>query len=634
MTQEKSSESHGKSKFTLITFILGVITVVVFIAVLGWFLRILQRDMIGSEVFLILGILIPIIILIVGLVLELKRKISPKKTLLLSLGSFLLTGLIAIAAIGFDLNLEMENLQHFQFVVFMVVLALVSILCILIYGTIKVRLRPSHLKITTILFAVFSLIFLIGNGVFIGLVNTQVFVGTIHKGTGYTEGPWATWQGNTNDSITITWLTAEKNSSKLMYGTDPNNLNLIFSDPVHRNLHKAVLTGLQPNTTYYYRIPENFVTNHSTSLFQFRTSSSASTYMRFAVVGDKQPTSEDLLRSNGFVADGIIAGNYDFVCQVGDLAGAGTEMGDWHNTFQSLARIGARSPLMMAIGNHDWNGIQGAANWRQLFSYDLVSPMGASYYSFDYGNAHFVMIDNFELFYRMSEAQLKWIEQDITKAKAQGKWVFTFFHLSIMTTATSGFYDGLQRQLVPIFDRTGVDAVFYGHDHHYEHYNYTYGTNDLVFSESDIPSNKSVQYFCTGGGGANLEVSYGVLEMGNSKFNVERFNRTSQQYQNVVYEKRAWNASRYVTNPGFAINYTQYSETGKHDGKYYYHAPEIEAYANFTTDYGFTYSEQAYHFMDIEINGDQCIIRAVYPNGQVLSGPNGAYKQEFILQKK
>jgi hypothetical protein len=461
-----------------------------------------------------------------------------------------------------------------------------------------------------------------------------VYVPTITNGVGHNVGPWATFHNNTEDSITITWLTKNKNKTVLYYGTEPDNLNLVFNDNNNVFLHKAVLTGLKANKTYYYRIPEAFDNNHTSTLFKFKTGSAGTTKFRFAVVGDKQPDADHLMVSNEFVARGVVNGSYDFVLNTGDLATSGMNMKNWYDTLLSLSLIGATSPLQMAIGNHDWSGIGGSTNWRTLFPYPFVSGGTASYYSFDYGNAHFVSVDNFEILDQIGEGQLRWIEEDIRDAKARGKdWIFVFFHLSIFTSATSGFHEGLKRLLLPVFDKEGVDAVFYGHDHHYEYANYTYGGNGLVFSPDHTWDHKPVQYFCTGGGGANLEVDYGLFTRDPSNYQLKWYNTATSAYETRYYVKNIWNKERYVENPSFTQHYTQYSKDGEHDGKYYYHAPAIESYANFTSDFGTVYGEQAYHYMEIIIDGKTCTIRALYPNGALMTGPGGAYRQEIVLTK-
>jgi calcineurin-like phosphoesterase family protein len=341
-----------------------------------------------------------------------------------------------------------------------------------------------------------------------------------------------------------------------------------------------------------------------------------------------------LIRTGGLVADGLINGSFDFICQLGDATDSGGKPEDWHWLMESFSRFGANTPTMAVIGNHDWSGISGSTNWGQIFSYPYAGDGISKYYSFDYLNAHFVMIDNFEAFYTISDTQLKWIQNDIQNAHKRGQqWVFAMFHLSMLTMSTSGWYSELQAQLMPIFDKEAVDGVFFAHDHDYQHYNFTYGDNGLLFDSEHNWAHHPVQYFCTGGGGADLEVDYGVLTKGSSTYSVNWYNTSLKDYQTINYIENSWNSSRFVSHDDFYVNYSQYLDSGIHNNKYYYYYPEYEDYSELAGVMGFDYGEQAYHFIQIEINGKTCKISATYPNGVVLSGPGGINPQQWILSK-
>ena len=74
-----------------------------------------------------------------------------------------------------------------------------------------------------------------------------------------------------NGSATITWSTNELSTSRVDYGTDSGALNLNFSAPALVTAHSLALSGLLPNTTYYYRVTSaDAATNqfHSTSSVQ------------------------------------------------------------------------------------------------------------------------------------------------------------------------------------------------------------------------------------------------------------------------------------------------------------------------------------------------------------------------------
>ena len=63
-----------------------------------------------------------------------------------------------------------------------------------------------------------------------------------------------TASSNNGGSATITWTTDEPSDSRVEYGTSPTALTSNASDAALVTSHSLTLTGLAPNTTYYYRI--------------------------------------------------------------------------------------------------------------------------------------------------------------------------------------------------------------------------------------------------------------------------------------------------------------------------------------------------------------------------------------------
>ena len=58
----------------------------------------------------------------------------------------------------------------------------------------------------------------------------------------------------TDNTALVTWTTDEPATSRIEYGIDPANLNLNASSAALVTSHSLNLTGLAPNTTYYYQI--------------------------------------------------------------------------------------------------------------------------------------------------------------------------------------------------------------------------------------------------------------------------------------------------------------------------------------------------------------------------------------------
>ena len=66
-------------------------------------------------------------------------------------------------------------------------------------------------------------------------------------------------------TATITWDTNEASDSRVDYGTSPNSLTSTASSPGLGTSHSVELTGLDPNTTYHYRVTSVDAATNSTT---------------------------------------------------------------------------------------------------------------------------------------------------------------------------------------------------------------------------------------------------------------------------------------------------------------------------------------------------------------------------------
>jgi hypothetical protein len=439
----------------------------------------------------------------------------------------------------------------------------------------------------------------------------------------YNDGPWVTWNGNPATEACISWLTSSRSETSLLIGNSTANITATRTGTGNAFLHKVFLSGLTPNTTYYYKIPVDFSQAHASTTFSFKTAPATQQAFKFTVSGDKQPSNTaGMLHFNAKVVDGIMAEDPDFAMMLGDYASNGDYISDWHYTLESLARLGGTTPLGLAIGNHDEGSMNGQ-NFADMFTYDYENLSRGKYYAFNYSNAHFLVIDTPALGGTYSAQQLAWIEADLVAANASTNWKFVFFHYTLMSTGGCNMDYSLQSKLVPLFDKYQVDAVFYGHDHFYEHYNYTYGNENLVHDASHTWAHKPVQYFTTGGGGANLEAySYGLLSRTESIVTRTWYNLTLGSTQAITYAFKSWAKNEFYTHAGDASP----------DDKVYYQLPANPSQPEIK-HFGYTYGENSYHYMLIEINGNTCTVSARHVDGSLMSGPNNAYPQQYVLTR-
>ena len=196
----------------------------------------------------------------------------------------------------------------------------------------------------------------------------------------------------------------------------------------------------------------------------------------FVVVGIVQPA----LASNGFhfavlsdrtgghvegvyprVIEEIARLNPDFVVTVGDqIEGYTDDMvranAEWDTIVAFLD--GLDCPVYLTAGNHDIWSDDSEKIYRDRTGY---SP----YYSFDHGNAHFVVLDNsrLESWSDVGPEQLQWLRADLDAA-SDAEHVFVFAHKPLWTQTLAL---GLNDPLHDILAAHAVDVHFTGHVHLY-----------------------------------------------------------------------------------------------------------------------------------------------------------------------
>lgn len=178
----------------------------------------------------------------------------------------------------------------------------------------------------------------------------------------------------------------------------------------------------------------------------------------FVIYGDHRSGSGDALVHRLFVKK-IIEARPDFVLHTGDLVVNAHRGRHWRHLFRELHPLVSRIPFMPSKGNHDES---------KTDCYEYFFPVNGknSYYSFDYRGVTFIALDS-QINFRRGSSQYRFLEK-ILQAKRPEDPIIVFFHLPAFSFAAHGSDRMVQRHLVPLFSRYGVDVVFSGHDHGYQ----------------------------------------------------------------------------------------------------------------------------------------------------------------------
>jgi hypothetical protein len=390
-----------------------------------------------------------------------------------------------------------------------------------------------------ILITIFMFFLVIFNGAFIFAGIQYLFVTPSARSNFiWDTGPFLTWTDNTATSITITWITKDPTQTQMQYSTIPEEPEAWITKigQSSTKMHRITLNNLFPNTTYYYSLT-NF--EHNRRIFNFTTAplAGAQNPFRFLVFGDSQ--------NGGGMSTGVFAnftesalqsGPYQFSIHVGDLIDQGNDLRSWKYTMDLVSRLSTNAPFQSCVGNHDLgsnfnndpephkNYPDQGANWLYFFDYPYVTagnpytPFQNRYYSFTYDNAYFLAIDSEQIGnFDAKSSQAKWIEEELRKASENSNidWIFCYLHRPVFSQyegAGSAFRYFTEKGnhyewLCPLFDKYGVDAVFQGHVHDYQAYNWSL-TPEVPFynptlhpwvENADPLTDHSTLYFVTGG---------------------------------------------------------------------------------------------------------------------------------------
>ncbi|NOY79274.1 MAG: metallophosphoesterase family protein [Calditrichaeota bacterium] len=309
------------------------------------------------------------------------------------------------------------------------------------------------------------------------------------------------------DGVTVLWETVYPSKGKVQFGQKGRLNEEVFEQGPPVTLHAVTLVGLTPNSDYSYRVVSGDV---ASPVWTVHTKNPEATSLKFVVYGDNRSfprVHENLVRL-------VAQEKPTLVFNVGDVVSSGHVLSQWVDEyFYPLRFFSGFVPSYISIGNHEYGGywdIRRVPPFERYVRHPLTTTGSTEYwYSFDYGNAHFIVLDpnksDGPLGNRIppGSQQYEWFKNDVEKAKKSAEWIFVFFHEPPYSECWSGgYYDGephLRQEIVPLIEANRVAIVFSGHTHDYER-----GKPHPPYDPKTGTGNNAA-YIITGGGGSNLD---------------------------------------------------------------------------------------------------------------------------------
>jgi predicted phosphodiesterase len=334
----------------------------------------------------------------------------------------------------------------------------------------------------------------------------------------------ATWVAEYKNNNTNDWIKAI-NQTTTKIAVAGNEQFWIYS---------TSFSSLIPGTTFSYRVSKNGSIVFTAEAKSLKAPEQS---YRMIITGDIASGSKQAAR----IANGMYNSNPDMIAIAGDIVYTRGLISEYKTRYwpvynKDIADSGGapllRSiPFLAAVGNHDaitrdLDAYPGALAYYHYWEQPLNGPDGKeggtlvptlkasdanrkafidgagekypkmSNFSFDYGNAHWTVLDS-NPYVEWSDSLLKdWVIKDLASAQ-NATWRFVLMHHPGFNSSKAHYEQQQMRLLSPIFEKGKVDIVFAGHVHNYQRsYPMTFtpvnNGNQLVAGANNIKTGKIV----------------------------------------------------------------------------------------------------------------------------------------------
>ena len=258
----------------------------------------------------------------------------------------------------------------------------------------------------------------------------------------------------------------------------------------YRLFYKAELTDLEAGTEYLYRIGSKSKEDFS-EFYSFKTEKEEENSFSMIAVTDPQGRIMEEYDYYAKTLNTALGECNDpaFILNCGDFTDNAYYDDWWRYFFESSKGTCEGIPLMTAVGNHDVRG-----DSVKFYNYHFNNPQNAkgladnfvpsegttitmaacikyldnTVYSFDYGNAHFAVVNTGSDHGDATELlslQKEWLKNDFENTDK--KWKVLITHRGVYVEKVRNTSVAPKDAFLDIIDECGVDLVIEGHDHTY-----------------------------------------------------------------------------------------------------------------------------------------------------------------------
>ena len=294
-----------------------------------------------------------------------------------------------------------------------------------------------------------------------------------------TRGPYL--QLGSATGVVIRWRTDVPTDGRVRYGASPSALTNIAGPSTVRTEHAVRLTGLTPDTLYYYSIGNTtqvLAGGDSSHFFVTAPTPGVAQPTRIWVIGDSGTADANAAAVRDAYLNFTGTRHTDLWLMLGDNAyESGTDAEYQNAVFNMYPTLLRQSVLWPTLGNHDSVSSDSASQsgpYFDIFSLPRNAEAGGvasgteAYYSFDFGNIHFIVLDSSESSRAPNGAMLTWLTSDL--AATTQPWIIAYWHHPPYSKGADGSHNSdtdprqkeMRQNVLPILEAGGVDLVLDG----------------------------------------------------------------------------------------------------------------------------------------------------------------------------
>ena len=297
-----------------------------------------------------------------------------------------------------------------------------------------------------------------------------------------TRGPYLQLANPT--SAVVRWRTSGATDGRVWYGAAPGSLANVADVAAIGTDHEVRITELAPDTRYYYAVGAAagpLAGGDANHFFVTPPVEGTAKPTRIWVIGDAGTASVNQVAVRDAYLNYTGSRLTDLWLMLGDNAYPnGTDDEYQAGIFDIYPMLLRQAPLWPSYGNHDAISSDSATQSGPYYGMLSLPTQGEAggaasgteaYYSFDYGNIHFIALDSSESDRSAGGPMLTWLQADL--AANTKTWTIAYWHHPPYSRGSHNSDSEtelvqMRQNALPILEAGGADLVLAGHSHSYE----------------------------------------------------------------------------------------------------------------------------------------------------------------------